>query len=262
MPSMYGLAGSFDLGSQIYNSLSKVHDEAFESPAGEAAFVGRAFFGGWDFDRGLGIAEELSGQGRRRHGRSWRGFSRPETLERDACEHDRSGEPSLSQGGGAGGEALLHGSWHPGETALGWGWTGVAQRADGTAERPPSKAMLKAKRKAVGHRITAGADKAYDTKGHVEDLRAINVTPHVAQNNGPAKIGKRRRSSIDARTTRHASYGMSQKRRKMIECIFGWGKQHGTMRKAKHRGVARIPGGFLLNLIAYNLIRIPKLVAA
>src|SRR6202045_4029130 len=62
-------------------------------------------------------------------------------------------------------------------------------------------------------------------KGHVEDLRAINVTPHVAQNNGPAKIGKRRRSSIDARTTRHASYGMSQKRRKMIECIFGWGKR-------------------------------------
>jgi len=100
-------------------------------------------------------------------------------------------------------------------------------------------------------------------KGHVEDLRAINVTPHVAQNNGPAKIGKRigkrRRSSIDARTTRHASYGMSQKRRKMIECIFGWGKQHGTIRKAKHRGVARIAGGFLLNLIAYNLIRIPKL---
>src|SRR5438132_70369 len=95
-----------------------------------------------------------------------------------------------------------------------------------------------------------------------DDPRAINVTPHVAQNNGPAKIGKRRRSSIDARTTRHASYGMSQKRRKMIECIFGWGKQHGTMRKAKHRGVARIAGGFLLNLIAYNLIRIPKLVAA
>ena len=55
---------------------------------------------------------------------------------------------------------------------------------------------------------------------------------------------------------------MSQKRRKMIECIFGWGKQHGTMRKAKHRGVARIAGEFLLNLIAYNLIRIPKLVAA
>jgi Malate synthase len=109
---------------------------------------------------------------------------------------------------------------------------GVVTKADGTAERRAAQAMLKAKRKAVGHRITVGADKAYDTKGHVEDLRAINVTPHVAQNNGPAeigkRIGKRRRSSIDARTTRHASYGVSQKRRKMIECIFGWGKQHGT----------------------------------
>ena len=55
---------------------------------------------------------------------------------------------------------------------------------------------------------------------------------------------------------------MSQKRRTMIECIFGWGKQHGTMRKAKHRGIARVAADFLLNLIAYNLIRIPKLVAA
>jgi len=61
---------------------------------------------------------------------------------------------------------------------------GVVTKADGTAERRASQAMLKAKRKAVGHRITAGADKAYDTKGHIEDLRAINVTPHVAQNNG------------------------------------------------------------------------------
>jgi hypothetical protein len=51
-----------------------------------------------------------------------------------------------------------------------------------------------------------------------------------------ARIGKRRRSSIDARTTRHASYGMSQKRRKMIACIFGWGKQHGTMRGEASRG--------------------------
>ncbi len=55
---------------------------------------------------------------------------------------------------------------------------------------------------------------------------------------------------------------MSQSRRAMIECIFGWGKQHGTMRKTKHRGIRRIAADFLLNLIAYNLIRIPKLVAA
>ena len=66
----------------------------------------------------------------------------------------------------------------------------------------------------------------------------------------------------DERTTRHPGYGMSQSRRAMVECIFGWGKQHGTMRKTKHRGIARVAADFLLNLIAYNLIRIPKLLAA
>jgi len=74
--------------------------------------------------------------------------------------------------------------------------------------------------------------------------------------------GKTRNSAIDERTTRHPGYGMSQSRRAMTECIFGWGKQHGTMRKTKHRGFGRVAADFLLNLIAYNLIRIPKLVAA
>src|SRR5207249_586750 len=74
--------------------------------------------------------------------------------------------------------------------------------------------------------------------------------------------GKRRQSAIDGRTTRHEGYGMSQSRRAMTECIFGWGKQHGTMRKTKHRGIASVAADFMLNLIAYNLIRIPKLLAA
>lgn len=55
---------------------------------------------------------------------------------------------------------------------------------------------------------------------------------------------------------------MSQTRRKLIECVFGWGKQHGTLQKAKHRGLAQVASDFLLNIIAYNLIRIPKLIAA
>jgi transposase len=139
---------------------------------------------------------------------------------------------------------------------------GMITKAGGTAERDAAQAMLRAKRKAVGHRITAGADKAYDAKDHVETLRAFDVTPHVAQNNSLTKTGQRRTSAIDRRTTRHESYDLSQKRRKMIECIFGWGKQHGTMRKTKHRGIARVATGFLLNLIAYNLIRIPKLITA
>ena len=139
---------------------------------------------------------------------------------------------------------------------------GTVTQADGTAERRSSEAMLKARRKAVGHRITVGEDKAYDTADHVAALRELDVTPHVARNDAVTKTGKRRRSAIDGRTTRHAGYAMSQSRRAMIECIFGWGKQHGTLRKTKHRGMVRVAGDFLLNLIAYNLIRIPRLAAA
>ncbi len=142
---------------------------------------------------------------------------------------------------------------------------GLVTPASGTAERRASETMLKAKAKKAkkaGRRITVGEDKAYDTADHVAKLRAINVTPHVTQNNSLTSTGKRRKSAIDARTTRHEGYGMSQSRRAMIECIFGWGKQHGTMRKTKHRGLANVAADFLLNLIAYNLIRIPKLLAA
>ena len=122
--------------------------------------------------------------------------------------------------------------------------------------------MLKAKAKEAAHRITVGEDKAYDSTNHVANLRAINVTPHVAQNDSVTSTGKRRQSAIDRRTTRHEGYGMSQSRRAMTECLFGWGKQHGTMRNTKHRGIAAVAADFLLNLIAYNLIRIPKLAAA
>ena len=122
--------------------------------------------------------------------------------------------------------------------------------------------MLGRKAREIGRRITVGEDKAYDTADHVAALRKLNVTPHVAQNNAVTKAGWRRKSAIDARTTRHEGYGMSQTRRKLTECIFGWGKQHGTMRKTKHRGIARVASSFLTNLIAYNLIRLPKLVAA
>jgi len=139
---------------------------------------------------------------------------------------------------------------------------GAVTQADGTAERRTSEAMLKARRKAAGRRITVGEDKAYDTADHVAALRRLGITPHVACNDAETKTGKRRRSTIDGRTTRHTGYGISRTRRAMIECIFGWGKQHGTMRKTKHRGITRVAADFLLNLIAYNLIRIPKLVSA
>jgi transposase len=138
---------------------------------------------------------------------------------------------------------------------------GMLSKATGTAERRASEAMLAVRRKLAGRRITVGEDKAYDTADHAAKLRAVDVTPHVTQNHGLTKTG-RRRSAIDGRTTRHTGYAKSQSRRAMIECIFGWGKQHGTLRKTKHRGIRRVAGDFLLNLIAYNLVRIPKLVSA
>jgi hypothetical protein len=82
----------------------------------------------------------------------------------------------------------------------------------------------------------------------------------VAHYNSASNRG--RQSAIDGRTTRHEGYGMSQSRWAMAEYIFGWGKQHGTMRKTRHRGIVRVAADFMLNLIAYNLIRIPKLIAA
>jgi len=90
----------------------------------------------------------------------------------------------------------------------------------------------------------------------------MNITPHVAQNDSLTKTGKHRSNAVDGRTTRHIGYRISQSCRAMSECIFGWGKQHGTMRKTKHRGIAVVGADFLLNLIAYNLVRIPKLIAA
>lgn len=133
---------------------------------------------------------------------------------------------------------------------------GMVTHANGKAERTASLKMLKKIARGKKRRLTAGADKAYDTRGYVADLRAGNITPHVAQN-----VNRKGGSAIDDRTTRHEGYGMSQTCRKMIECVFGWGKQHGTLRKAKVRGLANVAAVFMLNLIGYNLIRIPKLLA-
>jgi transposase len=139
---------------------------------------------------------------------------------------------------------------------------GCVSQANGLAEPQAAEALLAKKVAATGKSATVGADKYYDQKAHVAALRQLGVTPHVAQNNFITKTGKTRKSAIDGRTTRHASYGQSQNKRKMIECIFGWGKQHGTLRKIKHRGILNVASDFILNLIAYNLIRIPKLVPA
>jgi transposase len=127
-------------------------------------------------------------------------------------------------------------------------------KASGTAEVDAALAMAS---KIPGQqRVTLGADKAYDTKDCVQGLRERDVTPHVAQNTTG------RRSRIDARTTRHAGYAVSQTKRKRVEEIFGWMKTVGVMRKTRHKGVDRVGWMFKFTAAAYNLVRLRNLAQA
>jgi IS5 family transposase len=126
--------------------------------------------------------------------------------------------------------------------------------ASGTAERDAALAMMG--RRVGRYRATLAADKGYDTADLVAQARAMNVTPHVAQNTSG------RRSAIDARTTRHPGYATSQRVRKRIEEAFGWIKTIGGLRKVRHRGTDRVGWMFTLTAAACNLVRLPKLLAA
>lgn len=136
---------------------------------------------------------------------------------------------------------------------------GVTQ-ASGTAEREAALAMLD--RRKGRRRITLGADKAYDVRQFVEDLRERSVTPHIAIDGHLSKTGKPRGTAMDRRTTRHPGYAISQRCRKRIEEVFGWGKGSAGLAKVKLRGKAKVDAVFTLALAAYNLIRLPKLLGA
>lgn len=123
--------------------------------------------------------------------------------------------------------------------------------ATGTAER--DAAMMMAERLPGNGRVTMAADRGYDTRDFVHEMRGMNVTPHVAQNtNG-------RRSAIDGRTTRHTGYLLSQKKRKRIEEVFGWLKTVAGLRQVRHRGVQKVAWMFTFAAAAYNLVRMRNL---
>ncbi len=128
-------------------------------------------------------------------------------------------------------------------------------QANGTAERDAALVMLE---KLSGTQpVTVGGDKGFDTRDFVKECRNLRVTPHVAQNH--ARPGG---SAIDARTTRHAGYGVSQRKRKRIEECFGWLKTIALMRKVRHRGVCKVHWIFTFACAAYNLVRMRNLAAA
>jgi transposase len=126
-------------------------------------------------------------------------------------------------------------------------------QADGYGERDAAKEM--AADLPGCHQKTIGADKNYDTRGFVAEMRRIGVTPHVAQN-----AGRSGGSAIDGRTTRHEGYAKSIHARRGIEKVFGWIKQFGGLRQFKLRGLTNVSAVFGLHVIAYNLIRLGNLL--
>jgi transposase len=127
--------------------------------------------------------------------------------------------------------------------------------ATGTSEREAAMTMV-VRRSPGSRRLTLGADKAYDVHEFVDDLRDLNVTPHIAQNT------TNRNSAIDARTTRHPGYAISQQKRKRTEEPFGWAKMIGGLARPMLRGAARLRFKFAFTMAAYDLIRLPKLLGA
>jgi hypothetical protein len=126
-------------------------------------------------------------------------------------------------------------------------------QCSGMAER--HAAMIMAERVEGKERITLGADKGYDTKDLVKELRRRNVTPHVSQN-----TKRQGGSAIDGRTTRHEGYQVSQRKRKRIEEVFGWVKTVGMLRKTRHRGLETVAWVFTFTATAYNLVRMRNLI--
>jgi transposase/sulfur relay (sulfurtransferase) complex TusBCD TusD component (DsrE family) len=125
--------------------------------------------------------------------------------------------------------------------------------ATGTAERDMVPMLLDQARERRFRPRTLGADKNYDTRACVADMRARGVTPHVAQNTSG------RRSAIDGRTTRHPGYAASQKVRKRVEEIFGWIKTVGGFRRTRYRGLDKTGLAGYLVATAYNLVRLARL---
>ena len=128
----------------------------------------------------------------------------------------------------------------------------VDSRLTEATSRSEREAGLEMADRIAFRRATIGGDKGYDTAGFVEGLRDLGITPHIA-----AKI---KHGAVDGRTTRHAGYAISQKKRKRIEEIFGWLKTVASLRKTRHRGKRRVDWTFRFALAAYNLVRMRNLV--
>ena len=191
---------------------------------------------------------DTDGDGRNFHGQSRKNDTHASTTDPDArlYRKSNSAEARLSYLG----HLLI-------ENRHGLIVDAMATHSDGFAERDAAMLMLQEQGQAPPwRRRTVGGDKNYDTHDFVEVTRMLHVTPHVTQN-----VDRRGGSAIDARTTRHEGYGMSQACRPRIEPAFGWLKTIAWIRKVKLRGLPKVDWLFVFASAAFNLLRLPKLMA-
>ena len=130
------------------------------------------------------------------------------------------------------------------------GWWRTSAPPTGTAEREAAQLLLDA---SAPPGSTVGGDKLFDVRTFVAAVRALEITPHVAQK----AVG----TAIDGRTTRHPGYALSQQKRKLIEQVFGWMKTVGGLRRLRHRGGERVDWIVTFTAAAYNLTRLRTLLA-
>ena len=126
--------------------------------------------------------------------------------------------------------------------------------ASGYAEREAALVMLDRLPERAGRRTLAG-DKGYDSADFIQGCRERDITPHIACNDGRAGG-----SALDARTTRHVGYRISQRIRKRIEEGFGWGKDGRPLRKMKVTGKSNVGFMATLTVSCYALLRVANLL--
>ncbi len=135
-----------------------------------------------------------------------------------------------------------------------------ATQSSTTAEREAALAMLDEMARiptAVGPKpITLGADKLYQEEKFIAGLRQRKIAPHVAEYE---KASIHWPNFLNEAERNDAGFALSQKKRKLVEMVFGWGKLDSIMRKFKLRGVEKVDWLFRLLATANNLVRMVKL---
>ena len=107
-----------------------------------------------------------------------------------------------------------------------------------------------------GTRLTLGADTQYQAAEFIAGLRDRGVAPHVSEY-VHGNLGK---NHLRAEERSDPWRSISQRKRKLIERVFGWSKLNRPLRQVKLRGLKRVDWFYRLTIAAYNLVRMRRLI--